>query len=376
MHRNIKRTFFIYAIILYFGGITKLYSQSLTTPKTFTVGANFFKGFILKHDVSVGHLIRQHPVGFEVYLNQNLKGTKPWQNRFKQPDIGYSLAYFDFKTKELGEMIAATAYIDFFAIRKKRSAVLLKIGTGIGYSTSPYNAESNNKNNMIGSRITFTMQGRIGYNFKVNEKLTLTSAITISHFSNGALKLPNKGINIFSSNFGVSYRLSNNPDPSEITIEPELPHLENRKNIHYHLSIFSGVREIEPEGGNKHPFINLVLYGEKKLNDKSGLMLGADFFYSLAIKEEIETARELPPGEKPDFKRIGITLGHELLISKISLLTQIGVYAYRPYKDSGQPIYQRYGLKYYVNHNIFAGLFLKAHYGNAESVEWGVGIRL
>ncbi len=376
MYRNILRCIVINAIILFFGGNTKLYAQSLTAPKTLTLGANVFKGFILKHDGSVGHLIRQHPVGVELYLNQNLKGDKPWQRRFNLPDLGYSLTYFDFKTPELGKIISAAAYLDFFLVRKKRSAILFKIGTGLGYSTNPYNPETNNKNNMVGSRITFNIQGRLGYNFKVNEKLTLTSALTISHFSNGALRLPNKGINVISSNFGASYLISKQSDEKTIPTEDETPHLANRRNIHYHLSLYSGVREIEPEGGSKHPFINLVLYGEKKLNSKSGFMLGLDFFYSLAIKEEIETARELPPGDKPDFKRIGVTVGHELYISKLSLLTQIGVYAYRPFKASGQPVYQRYGLKYYMSEKLFGGVFLKAHYGNAESVEWGFGIRL
>lgn len=354
-------------------------TQKDSTPpaRTYTIGANTFKGFIMLHDHRIGHLIREHPVGFELFINQNTYGEKRWQQLYNYPDIGFSLAYFDFKVRELGKIFASTVYLDFYARRGRKSDLIFKVGTGLGFSTNPYDRETNNKNNVVGSTVTFTLQGRLGYNFKINDRLKLTSALSLTHFSNGAVKMPNKGINIISANLGFSYLLTDHsrPEFKDRPVGDKEPKSEN-KNLHYNLSVFAGAREIIPIGGKKYPFINAVLYVDKRLNKKSSLLLGTDFFYSWAVEQEIKTARDLPEGEDPDFKRAGITVGHELFVSKISLLTQFGVYIYRPFKGSGDPVYQRYGLKYYFSEKLFSGVFLRAHYGVAQNVEWGLGIRL
>ena len=368
-------------IIFVFIGIEKPAAQTQNDKNkrsyTYTIGANVFRGFIMKHDHRIGHLIREHPVGLELFINKNTYGKKSWQQLYNYPDIGFSLAYFDFKVPELGKVIASTVYLDFYLKRWKKSEMIFKVGTGLGFSTNPYDRETNNKNNVIGSTITFTLQGRLGYNFQINDRLRLTPALTISHFSNGAFKMPNKGINIISANLGFSYLLGEQSRP-ELTGSPIDENFDTNKDkkLHYNFSVFGGVREIIPIGGDKHPFINTVLYVDKKVSKRSALLLGGDFFYSWAVKQEIKTARGLEGEEKPDYKRAAITVGHELLVSKISLITQLGVYIYKPFKSSGKPVYQRYGLKYYFNDKLFSGVFLRAHYGVAQNVEWGLGIRL
>jgi hypothetical protein len=57
------------------------------------------------------------------------------------------------------------------------------------------------------------------------------------------------------------------------------------------------------------------------------------------------------------------------------LLTQVGYYAYYPYKFEGR-VYLRLGLKYYFTKNIFGAITLKTHAAKAEAVEFGVGIRI
>jgi len=354
-------------------------SQPLVSPapRHYNIGINYFRGFIYRHTVNIGHLIQAHPTGVELNLIQNTYGKQRWHKRYNYPDLGLSLSYFDFQSEILGQVISANGFIDLFLNDHlhSRSALSLKLGAGLGYSTHPYDQETNNKNNVIGSSITFGLQCRLGYSFKINQQLKLTTGLTISHFSNGAFKLPNMGINVMSLNLGAVYKINQTEIHTELVDTTPDSDAPAEKKYTYHLSVFGGVRDIKPVGGKKFLFINGVFYTSKRLNYKSSLLLGADFFYSLAMKEEIKTARDI--GEDlPDFKRAGITFGHELAISKLSLLTQLGYYIYKPYKASGKPVYQRYGLKYYVNDKIFTGIFLKAHFGVAENVEFGLGIRL
>jgi 4-amino-4-deoxy-L-arabinose transferase-like glycosyltransferase len=76
-----------------------------------------------------------------------------------------------------------------------------------------------------------------------------------------------------------------------------------------------------------------------------------------------------------DYKRIGLFVGHELFINKLSIETQIGYYVYKPFNYEID-IYQRVGAKYYIYKNIFTGVSLKTHGGRAEAIEATLGIRL
>nr|MDQ3394314.1 acyloxyacyl hydrolase [Bacteroidota bacterium] len=310
-----------------------------------------------------------HPRGIELFVNKNTYGPHYWQNRYNYPDIGISLSYFDHNSKVLGKNIATIIYMDFIMARRKRSEVLFKIGTGLVYTTNPFDKEHNYKNNALSSWLSYAMQGRLGYNYKISDRLKLNTGLTLTHFSNGGFKIPNSGINIVSFNAGISHMLDLQTPPYSVTTE--IPELE--KEIKFNLSLASGFKGLHDLEGY-FPFLNVSAYFDKRLSYSSALNLGVDGFYNLAIKNEIihsqfETLR------KPDFKKVGLVAGHELFVGKISMLTQFGVYLYNPFKST-IPVYQRYGIKYYFKEDYFLGLNLKSHGGRADVMEWAVGLRI
>jgi hypothetical protein len=337
---------------------------------TYTIGGNLFHGFIIKHSENIGHLAQSHPSGVEIFINQNSYGPKLWQQRYNFPDIGFSLSYFDPKNEILGKQIAAITYMDFNFRRRKSSDVIFKIGTGLVYTTNPYHSIKNNRNNALSSPISYVMQGRLGYNFKITDHLKFTSAISLTHFSNGGFKKPNSGINIVSYNLGFSHLIDKTrPTYTYLSGKPVYD-----KNLKYNVTISSGLKGLHNVQGKYFPFLNVSLYADRRLNDRSAINAGMDGFYNLAVKYEVKnSSQDLNDGL--DFKRAGLVVGHELFMGKLSLLTQFGAYVYRPYK-SDVPVYQRYGLKYYFKDNYFASLLLKSHGGRADIIEWGIGVRI
>ena len=53
-----------------------------------------------------------------------------------------------------------------------------------------------------------------------------------------------------------------------------------------------------------------------------------------------------------DYKRIGLFVGHELFINRLSIETQLGYYVYKPFKYEVS-VYQRLALKYYLTKSIY-----------------------
>ena len=72
---------------------------------------------------------------------------------------------------------------------------------------------------------------------------------------------------------------------------------------------------------------------------------------------------------------IGIFIGHELIINKISIEAQLGYYAYQPFKKD-IAIYDRVGMKYRLSDKLFVGFSLKTHLFLAEALEIGIGYRI
>ena len=102
-------------------------------------------------------------------------------------------------------------------------------------------------------------------------------------------------------------------------------------------------------------------------------------FFSQFLKELIYNQSLAFPdtwvtGEE-DCKRVGLFVGHELFINRLSLITQLGYYVYYPYDFEGRT-YFRLGLKWYIYKSMFAAISLKSHGAKAEAVEFGIGVRL
>jgi len=102
-------------------------------------------------------------------------------------------------------------------------------------------------------------------------------------------------------------------------------------------------------------------------------------FFSNFLKELIRfqatSFPEMDVNLDDDYKRVGVFLGHELFINRMSVITQLGYYVYYPFDFEGK-VYNRVGLKRYFGEKVFGAITLKSHGAVAEAVEFGIGIRL
>jgi hypothetical protein len=336
---------------------------------TYTIGGNRFKGLIVKHRKGFGHLSQSFPSGFEAFINRNTYGHKLWEQLYNYPDVGASLGYYDYHNPLIGKSIAANIYVDFYLLRRKKSDLTFKSGTGLVYTSNPHDEKENPRNTAISTAISLTIQGSFAYHYALSSQTRLYTAFTLTHFSNGAIKKPNTGINILTTNMGFSHRLQDKKPSYQRSSDP--PPLN--EGIKFNLQLASGWQGIDIRPDTFFPFLNLSVYADYRLSHISALSIGLDGFYSTATRERM--MYELESTKLPDFKRAGITAGHELFIHKTSVLVQLGAYIYAPYKAE-RANYQRYGLKYYFHEKVYGLASFKAHLGRAENLEFALGIRI
>lgn len=343
-------------------------------PDLFTLDANYFYGTILEHNPDISHLITDHPTGLILSFNKKTFGFKAWESRYNYPDWGFSYIYQNMKNEHLGENHSLYAHYNFYFLKRN---VMFRIGQGLAYTTNPYDKEENYINNAYGSDLMSTTYMMLNYK-KENlfKGFGLQAGISIIHYSNANFRAPNTSTNTFAFNVGANYLLDDDNQPDYI------PSAEDKKyteKIKYNVAFRSGINESDVIDTGQYPFYIVSAYADKRLNRKSAIQVGTDVFFSEFLKELIYfysvAFPELNVTGDEDWKRVGVFVGHELFINKMSFETQLGYYVYYPYDFEGR-IYNRIGLKRYFGDQFFGAITLKSHGAKAEAVEFGIGVRL
>ncbi|MFT4610663.1 MAG: hypothetical protein ACJA1H_001630 [Glaciecola sp.] len=343
-------------------------------PNLFTLDANVFYGTILEHNSDISHLITDHPSGLIVSYSKKTYGFKDWESRYNYPDWGFSFIYQDMKNRNLGENYGLYAHYNFYFLNRNLN---FRIGQGITYTTNPYDKNTNFLNNAYGSDLmssTYLM-----FNYKkenIFKGLGWQAGISVIHYSNANFKAPNTSTNTFVFNVGANYLLNYEKEPDYI---PSSEEKKYKEPITYNFAFRTGLNESDVIGVGQYPFYIISAYADKRLNRKTAIQVGTDIFFSKFLDELIRyyavAFPELDVTGDEDWKRVGVFVGHELFINKLSIITQLGYYVYYPYDFEGR-VYNRIGFKRYFGDKIYGAITLKSHGAKAEAVEFGIGIRL
>lgn len=335
--------------------------------------ANYYYGSIVEHNKDVAHLITGHPEGFILSYNKRSFGKKTWQALYNYPDIGFSFVYQNPKEPALGETFGLYAHYSFYFVKR---LFRFKIGQGIAYATKPYNLETNFKNIAYGSRLLSTTFAQFDFiRPNIYKGLGLHFGVAVVHYSNANVRAPNTSTNTLGIHFGLNYDWN-------YTQQPEYQNQEITNTYsepwHFNGVLRFGLNESDYVGLGQHPFLIISAYADKRLNRRSSIVGGVDFFLSRFLKEEIEYRAIAFPQDgirgDEDWTRFGAFVGHELHFGKLAVVTQLGYYLYYPYDFEGR-FYQRVGLKHKISDKFFGTLTLKAHGAKAEAIEFGLGYR-
>lgn len=359
-----------YLVVFFFSGF--VFSQE--NRETSAIDVSYFRGNVLPHTDDLNHLVTGHPDGLMLSLIKQTHGDQEWQKVYNYPDYGAYFIYQDYKNQILGQTFAVGAFYNFYFAKRR---FLFKIAQGLAYATNPQDKETNSKNSAFGSAIMANTDFVLAYKKEnILDRVGFQTGIIFTHFSNGRIKAPNSGVNAYNLYVGLNYNL----DKQIVRERDTIPvNLKCKEPIRYNFVLRSGVNESPIIGSGQHPFYHIGFYADKRLNRKSAIQLGTEVFFSNFYKDFIKYQSVAYPeyGVDPntDYKRVGIFIGHELFINRVSLEFQVGYYVYQPYKYD-IPIYDRLGMKYYVTKNIYTGLSIKTHIFLAEAMEFVVGVRI
>jgi hypothetical protein len=345
-------------LFVFFSGIGLSQSE-----KAWGLEARFKAGFLAAHRGVMGHLPKEHAFAGELTYFVKTKGEKEWHEAVGYPVVGATLFGGSVGNQEiLGNYFGSYGFIEFPFIRKRGYEFSGKLGAGLGYGTKVFDETENPKNVAMSSHLNALICIGVKQKFMFGRN-GFTLGLDMTHFSNGASKVPNLGLNLPYLSLGYVRDIRS----KQIDSVYQANKIEFRKWMLNTTAIVS-FKEIFPTSGRKYPVYVLNSSFRWFSRPKVGVEFGLDLISKQAVlgyKPEIQKSQW-------DIFQIGIYSAYLLPLDQFHFAFGMGYYV----KDKFQPedpMYHRISMRYHLKNGMNFNIGLKSHWARADYVEWGVG---
>lgn len=385
----------LFIICIYLLSVTSAfaYARKDSTKKEIkykNISVKYQAGRVLQtNDFLKGDNLANTPITFyqswAITYSRQTSGLKEWEHVHNFPHYGFGFYTADFHNdEELGLPNAIYGFIGLPIRRWSNSVLGYKLGFGLTYNWKPYDGYKNPFNVAIGSYRTVYVDLNINYTYFIGKRWDLIGGFGFTHFSNGATRKPNKGINLISPYIELKYNLKDRP----LLIREVVPAYPTHQEVT--LNLAWGRRQLNPQG-----------YEDKRLDDyiydvynfsvaylkqptwKNKYGIGIDLTYDESIDphliiNEDDKVELVLPSKLTKKMTVGVYGTYEFAIDRLSIVTCMGVTALRKkYDGMASLLYQKFGAKYHLKNDAYFGILVRANnFSVAQFIEWNVGYRI
>ena len=276
--------------------------------------------------------------------------TLPYYSEIGRPQAFYAFGEFPFSHKGL--------------MRKFNLSYYGQIG--VGFNLNPYDPDLNPVNQFIGSSMNAYIHLGFKANYKLTPNLTAFSTLGLKHYSNGATKRPNAGMNLAPISIGLRSNLGKNaPDFQK---EIEFPPLEKRWFMN--VALYTGMKNYEigePSYFRGGFGVNYLWEADYRYR----LGVGIDVFFAPGMESRYPD-QEFTFSDQVSVAMVGSW--EWKLNNRLFVPIGFGVYVKRNELNGEYTwFYERVGVRYRINSNLSTGLQIKAHKAKADFFEFTVG---
>lgn len=362
-----KHTFFLWIILVVFIlGDVKVRAQ-LSESFTGIQGSAKY-GFLIPHRSTMEHLVQGHTSFGEVGVSFQMDGSRDWHYDFNLPSVSFVLNFMDFGNREVlgqgfGTQIAT--YLPYF--RKNGWSFGSRLGAGLGITTKVFDQKQNVKNNAIGSHLN----ALVTFGFKLEKQFTRSSLgleMNMTHFSNGAFKLPNLGLNIPILGLQYTYYFEDiKYSEKGRGVINESEDLSNQ--FDFFSQLIMSTKQIYPTGGSNYGIVSLTNFTQYSRGGNSKLEAGLDLIYNQSIVREVSGGY----GSEKNFQA-GVYLAYILHVHNVDFLLGMGRYIHNPLAPHGD-WYHKLGTRIHLTEKLSANIVIKSHWAKADYFEYGIAYR-
>jgi hypothetical protein len=339
-----------------------------------SINLSFDSGPLISNGTEWGNeikdLVKYRAVDFQMGWRKRSNSVYNYLYRYPTFGIGYNTALY--YQEEIGRPMALYGFIDIpFTLDRKSNRISFGYFSqlGLGFNLKPFDPDRNPTNQYIGSFLNSYIHIGGYTKIKINEKIDFKGSLGIKHFSNGATKKPNAGINLIPLNIGLTFKLGELYQTSDVIHEVPKKELQSFWNV----SLYTGVKNYEVN----EPSYFRGGFGVSYLLEPSykyRIGLGMDMFWAQGMNHRL-------PGMEYGFKdqtSLAVVGTWEWqLTENLYVPIGLGVYLYHnPLNHEYNGFYERLGIRYRFSDQMFSGVQIKAHKARADFFEFTFGYTL
>lgn len=345
-----------------------LWPLASTCAEPWWIGGRLHRGYLWPHRPASWVLIEGHATAVELFAERELRGEEGWQRDYRGPAYGFAFLWADMaNTQRIGRVCRLVPYLHLPMVRGPRASLGMRLGWGLGHVQKPYDRTANNKQIAIGTRVNTAIQIMLEGRYRMRRTL-ITGGLSIDHWSNGSVKLPNLGLNLLSLNAGLAFALG---EVEPYTMPRDTSNTLAGPRAEYTVVGAAGINETGRPLNGQHGVGALVAQAQWRVTRKSSFAAGIDVFN----KGSLAGLRpELAGRGRAGLTQLGVHGGYALGFGRGELMLQMGAYLYTPAPDEAA-VFHRLGMRYRVARHWIGHLALKSHYGVADHWELGFGYR-
>gem|GEM_PF-339978 len=269
-------------------------------------------GYVLPHRNLMQHLVTDHSKRMSVAYGKQIVGG--WTEG-RHPEgthwSGIELAWTELGGAALGSIVSGL-WLNRFPGSKWGYG---ELGIGVGRSSRPWDPIDAPSSVAMSTHWNAGLHAAWCISVFDGQRSAWTIKTRFTHFSNGALSLPNLGIN----NFGIdlNHQWRENHQVQKHTLKAFNP--KTRIPFTLEMSLRGGARDVGLPGGPLHPILNLHLLGHHKIKraQSVGWAVAHDIGYNQSLRVTRAATGAVPPlgrtqwavlgGLRWDFNRIQVT---------------------------------------------------------------------
>jgi hypothetical protein len=348
---------------------------------TYHTGVYWSRTIYLDNQISPGYKAFDARFGFQS------TGGKPWQQYHNYPRYGFGIHYADLiKDRSdtiLGNPLSVFGFYKAPWARFGPITFCTDMGLGLSYFSVIHDPETNPYNDLIASHINLFFDFNFNLGVTLSQRFDLCAGFGVSHYSNGRIHMPQKGVNHWGGSFSLSY-FFNVPGNSRsktrddqgfrraesVYTEPTLFEPYEELQVMYAAGVVEAQELGDTEGIHFFTSSFTVDYASR-FSYRGAVTLGADVLYDGSIELAI---KGIAPEDVTTFEEtyLGGHIGYQFIVDRVTILINLGTYFMQHTYDRGF-IFSRWGGRLQLTDHLHANICINTRNGvRADWIEWGM----